>query len=139
MAEATTTTDYYGTLNLPTGAGIIGIHNAYARLSGELAQLGEVDEASSEALRKLNEAYNVLSRADTRRAYDEQFLAAERAVAVAVANKRTRKRRRMQNALVGALLVIVLSQAAGLAYLGRDHVMTVVDAIQEWATPGEAG
>ena len=139
MADTTGMIDYYAVLNLPTGAGLGGIHNAYARLSGELAVLGEVDEASSEALRKLNEAYSVLSRAESRRTYDDVFLAKQRAQVALLERKRLRRRTAMQNVLIGALLLIVLTQAGVLAYLGWDHVTGAFDVVRGWATPGGAG
>ena len=136
MADAVPLVDYYAVLNLPTGANIDGIENAYARLSGELAMLGEVDEASSEALRTLNGAYAILARADLRRQYDEVFLAARREAAAKQFARQRRRRQRMQDAIIGALVIIVLSQAAALLYLGWDHVSTVVGNV---LSPGGAG
>src|SRR5512143_4117560 len=107
MANAVLLADYYAILNLPTDADITGIQNAYARLSGELAQLGEIDSASSEALRKLNEAYGVLGRGDLRAQYDAVFLAAERVRAQAAATSVLRRRRMMQNAIIAALGLVV--------------------------------
>ena len=74
-----TIADYYSVLNLPPHADLAGVENAYARLSDELAHMGEMDDACAEALQRLNEAYAVLSRPELRREYDSIFLAAERA------------------------------------------------------------
>lgn len=139
MANAVALTDYYAELHVPETTDIVGIDNAYARLSGELATIGDGDDASAEALRKLNEAYGVLSRAELRRQYDTVFLAAQREAAAKKDRARRRARARLQYAIIGALLAIVLSQAAALAYVGRDHISSGFEAVRDFATPGGAG
>jgi curved DNA-binding protein CbpA len=122
-------TDYYSILNLPTNADFIGVQNAYARLSRELADMGQVDEASSDALQQLNEAYSVLSRAELRREYDLVFLAADREREERVVRAMVRRRSAMQWAILGALGIIVVAQAAVLAYLGREQVAPALSFI----------
>ena len=139
MANAVALTDYYAELHVPETTDILGLDNAYARLSGELATIGDGADASSEALRKLNEAYGVLSRADLRRQYDTVFLAAQREAAAKKDRARRRARARLQYAIIGALLAIVLSQAAALAYVGRDHISSGFEAVTGALSPGGAG
>lgn len=118
MAEASVV-DYYATLNLPTHADLMGVENAYARLSSELAELGELDEGATEALRRLNEAYSVLSRPELRREYDRVYLAAERAQEARELEALLRRRSMIQWVIVGALSAVVLSQVGVLLYLAR--------------------
>jgi curved DNA-binding protein CbpA len=129
-------TDYYSVLNLPTGADFIGVQNAYARLSRELADMGQVDEASSEALQQLNEAYSVLSRPELRREYDLIFLAADREREARAFRAVARRRSALQWAILGALGIIVTAQAAALAYLGREQVAPILSAILGPLWPG---
>ena len=76
MAEAPLI-DYYAILNLPPKADLLGIENAYARLSDDLAVRGGVDETAEAALERVNEAYSVLSKPELRRVYDRAFFATE--------------------------------------------------------------
>lgn len=110
--------DYYATLNLPPRADLVGIENAYARLSDDLAVRGHVDDTVDVALERLNEAYSVLSKPELRRVYDRAFFAKEIADAERTARSEMRRRNFVAAALVGGLCLIVLAQAAVLVYLG---------------------
>lgn len=138
MAGATLV-DYYAVLNLPHDADLNGIENAYARLSDELALGTDLDEGYGEALKKVNEAYGVLSKPDLRRRYDSVFLAREREWAAREAQRLLRRRLFVQRIIVGALSLIVLAQAAGLAYLGREQVTAVLSFVLGPLFPGSAG
>lgn len=129
MAEATLV-DYYAALNLPHNADLTGIENAYARLSDELAVMGEIDEGCREALQRINEAYGVLSKPELRRSYDAVFLAEERAVQEHQVVLAMRKRLIAQRLIVAALGLIVAAQAAGLAYLGRNEISDIMGLIR---------
>ncbi|KAA0236585.1 MAG: DnaJ domain-containing protein [Dehalococcoidia bacterium] len=121
MAEAKIV-DYYAILNLPPTADLTGIDNAYARLSAELAERSEVDETSVNALQRVNEAYAVLSKPNLRIEYDSIFFKAEIDRQEQMAESADRRRRLMGNMIVGALVLLVAAEAAGLAYLARDQV-----------------
>ncbi len=121
--------DYYAAMNLPYDADLTGVENAYARLSDELAALGRVDSGASEALRKLNEAYSVLSRPERRRKYDDVFL-------VEYKRKQAKERQRAQRrtdlaqwAIIGTVAAILVLQGAALAYIGRDDLSTLLSSI----------
>ena len=120
MAEAAIV-NYYSILNLPPRADLAGIENAYARISDELAMRAAVDETCERALHKVNEAYSVLSKPELRRVYDQMFFSKE--LAAAERARRAIERRRAWSAglLVGALVVIVVVQAAALVYIGWDQ------------------
>ena len=75
MAEAKLI-DYYAVLNLPPKADLSGVANAYARLSDDLMRIGEHDETAKEGMKRLNEAYAVLSKPELRREYDRAFFSA---------------------------------------------------------------
>ena len=110
--------DYYAILNLPPRADLVGIENAYARLSDDLAVRGHVDDTVDVALERLNEAYSVLSKPELRRVYDRAFFANEIAAAERAARADMRRRNLVAGALVGGLCLIVVAQAAVLVYLG---------------------
>jgi curved DNA-binding protein CbpA len=110
--------DYYSILNLPPRADLVGIENAYARLSDDLAVRGHVDDTVEVALERLNEAYSVLSKPELRRVYDRAFFAKEIADDERAARAATRRRNLVAGALVGALCLVVFAQAAVLVYLG---------------------
>ncbi|MCC7365269.1 MAG: DnaJ domain-containing protein [Dehalococcoidia bacterium] len=129
MAEATLV-DYYAALNLPHNADLTGIENAYARLSDELAVMGEIDEGCREALQRINEAYGVLSKPELRRSYDAVFLAEERADQEHQVVLAMRRRLIAQRLIVAALGLIVAAQAAGLAYLGRNEISDIMGLIR---------
>ena len=128
MAEAQVI-DYYTVLNLPPNADFTGVQNAYARLSRELAAMGQVDEGSSEALQRLNEAYAVLSKPETRREYDFVFLARERAAEARLLTRLVRRHAMAQWALIAALSGIVTAQASVLAYLFREPLGSVLSVV----------
>ncbi len=111
--------NYYAMLNLPPTADLMGVANAYARLSDELASRMEFDETAGDALRQLNEAYSVLSKPELRREYDQVFLARELAEAERRLRAEQYKRRTMARLMVGALVGIMLLQVAALAYLAH--------------------
>ncbi len=121
MAEAKIV-DYYSILNLPPTADLLGIDNAYARLSAELAERSDVDETSVDALGKLNEAYAVLSKPNLRIEYDSVFFKAEIERQRRLAELADRRRRLTGNLIVSALALLVAGEAAGLAYLAREQV-----------------
>jgi len=131
--------DYYGILNLPSSADLLGIETAYARLSGELAQLSILDDGHKDALKRVNEAYAVLSTPKLRREYDTVFLSRERQAEIAAHTRFVRRRQWMQRAVLSALLLIVVAQAGALAYLGREHVAEAASSVFGPLVPGEAG
>ena len=117
--------DYYGVLRVPAGAELTGIEAAYARLSNEFALRMEVDETSGEALRRLNEAYSVLSHPELRRQYDSVFFATDIAREEADLKRAQRRQKLTQWLLVGALGLVVLAQAAALLYVGRGEISSI--------------
>ncbi|MFN0148840.1 MAG: J domain-containing protein [Dehalococcoidia bacterium] len=121
--------DYYTVLNLPPNADFTGVQNAYARLSRELATMGHVDEGSSEALQRLNEAYAVLSKPETRREYDVVFLAKERAAEERALTSLLRRRAMIQWSLIAGLAGIVTVQASVLAYLFHEPLGNVLSVV----------
>lgn len=114
--------DYYGILNLPPRADLMGIENAYARISDDLAKQMVVDDTSRDALKRVNEAYAVLSKPDLRREYDKVFFSKEIAAAQREEQAALRRKLMKERILVGALLVVVAGQAAMLAYVGWDQI-----------------
>lgn len=114
--------DYYGLLNLPPRADLMGIENAYARISDDLAKQMQVDETSQVQLKRVNEAYAVLSKPELRREYDRAFFSEEIAAAEKAARAELRKRIIKERILVGALLTIVCGQAAMLLYISWDQI-----------------
>jgi curved DNA-binding protein CbpA len=114
--------DYYGLLNLPPRADLVGIENAYARVSDDLAKQIEVDDSAKEALKRVNEAYAVLSKPELRREYDRAFFSEEIAAAEKEARAALRRRVIKERILVGALLLIVTGQAALLLYMTFDGI-----------------
>ncbi len=118
MADKPAVVDYYAVMNLPYSADLHGVENAYARLSGELATMGASDDACTEALASLNEAYNVLSRADLRRSYDSVFLARHRDAEGRAMRADYRAVALKQWAISFALLGIVAVEGAFLVYIG---------------------
>lgn len=122
MPEKAAIIDYYAIMNLPPTADLYGVENAYARLSGELAEMSANDEACTAALAKLNEAYNVLSRGDLRRKYDGIFLADKRLEQERAAQREVRSVAMKQWAIILTLVGIVAVQGAFLAYIGWDDL-----------------
>jgi curved DNA-binding protein CbpA len=121
--------DYYSVLHLPTTADLMGVENAYARLSDELVRLAEHDEGCADSLHRLNEAYAVLSRPELRREYDRIFLAEQIALNQKRARAEERRRALLQWAVIAALAFVAVGQAVFLAYLGREEIGALIDAI----------
>ncbi|MEP7216196.1 MAG: DnaJ domain-containing protein, partial [Anaerolineaceae bacterium] len=108
--------DYYGILNLPPRADLMGVENAYARISDDLAKQIAVDDTSKNALVRVNEAYAVLSKPELRREYDRVFFSREIAAAQKMAESALRRKLLKERVLLGALALIVAAQGAALAY-----------------------
>lgn len=115
MAEAHLI-DYYAVLNLPATADLQGIENAYARLSDEFAIRMEVDDTSADGLRRLNEAYGILSKPDLRTEYDRAFFVKEMGREHDRIRALERRQRALQWSLVLGLVVIMGVEATGLYY-----------------------
>jgi len=122
--------DYYAVLNIPSTADLNGIENAYARLSEELARQIPEDETAAVALKRLNEAFMVLSRPENRREYDKLYFSKEIADYHAARSAARRRRTIVSSILVGSLLLLVTAQSVVLAYLGREYVASAVDLLQ---------
>lgn len=131
--------DYYKSLAIPADADLIGIENAYVRLSGELVNASQHDDAASRALEDLNEAYSVLSNAERRREYDHLLFADEYAELERRMRAELRRRSIIRSAMIGALGLVVLGQAAILAYVGRDVVTGALQVVLGPLFPGSAG
>jgi curved DNA-binding protein CbpA len=114
--------DYYQVLNLPVTADLMGIENAYARLSSELVKLGEIDPGTARELDQVNEAYGVLSRPELRRQYDAVFLARQREEEAKQLSAFIRRQSVMQWSIIGVLVALVVFQLGFLAYIGRDQL-----------------
>ena len=121
--------DYYAVLNIPPTADLTGIENAYARLSDELARQIPEDETAAVALKRLNEAFMVLSRPEHRREYDKLYFSKEIAEYQAAQSAARRRQTIVSGVLVGSLLLIVAVQSFALAYLGREYVASAVESI----------
>ena len=130
--------DYYSILNLPHRADLAGIENAYARLSDEFAMRVEVDETSAAALRRINEAYGVLSRPELRREYDRAFFGDEFAADERKVVSHARRRDFARRVLIVALAVVVLAQTATLGYLGREYIADFAGTVFAPILPGDA-
>ena len=114
--------DYYATLNLPPTADLVGVANAYARLSAELVDRSDVDETAADALKRVNEAYSVLSKPNLRLEYDSEFFKAEIERQRRIAESAARRDRITANLISGSLAVLVFAEAAALAYFVRDRL-----------------
>ena len=114
--------DYYGILNLPPRADLMGVENAYARISDDLAKQMAVDENSKEALNRANEAYSVLSKPELRREYDRVFFSREIAASQKAEEAALRRKLMKEKILIGALVLVVAGQGAILAYVGWDQL-----------------
>ncbi len=114
--------DYYGILNLPPRADLMGVENAYARISDDLAKQIAVDEGSKLALVRVNEAYAVLSKPELRREYDRVFFSREIAASQKAEEAALRRKLMKERILIGALVLIVSGQGAMLAYLSWDQI-----------------
>lgn len=122
--------DYYKLLAVPPDADIIGIENAYVRLSDELVQQAEHDPAASDALNRLNEAYAVLSDAEARRKYDRVLFAAEYEALERRLAAEARRRSMIRSGIVAGLSAVIVVQAAVLGYMGRDYLSDAIRFIQ---------
>lgn len=123
--------DYYAILNLPPKADLSGVENAYARLSDELVRRSAVDETCHEALRRVNEAYAVLSKPELRRAYDKELFKDEFA-ALERERRATERRKAIASfLLIGALSLVVIVQAVALVYLGHDELAAFIGALRD--------
>ncbi|MCC6382981.1 MAG: DnaJ domain-containing protein [Dehalococcoidia bacterium] len=138
MADASVI-DYYAVLHVPFDADLAGVENAYARLSDEFATMTDVDETCTEALQRLNEAYSVLSRPELRREYDAVLFARQRADLNRQIRAFHRRRVLMQWTIVGALLLVVVAQAAALVYLGHDQIGDFLAPVLGPLVPGGVG
>ena len=114
--------DYYGILNLPPRADLMGVENAYARISDDLAKQMAVDDGAKVALNRANEAYSVLSKPELRREYDRVFFSRELAAAQKISDAALRRKLLKERILIGALGLIVAGQGGMLAYVGWDQI-----------------
>ena len=114
--------DYYAILSLPSHADLMGVENAYARISDELARRMDVDETCKEALLRVNEAYSVLSRPELRREYDRAFFAKEIAEAERRWSRAERRRALASKLTLSLLAGIIVVQAAVLIYFGSHQL-----------------
>ena len=128
-ANASPIVDYYAVLNLPTSADLAGVESAYARISDELVQLGRFDDEHTRALDAVNQAYSVLSHPALRRDYDAVFLARERAEEARRQLALERRSAIKYRMLFGALLVVVVGQAALLGYVAREPLRSVAGSV----------
>lgn len=117
--------DYYGILNLPPRADLMGVENAYARISDDLAHQIAFDDTSEHALVRVNEAYAVLSKPELRREYDRVFFSREIAAAQKMSEAALRRKMVKERILLGTLALIVAAQGAALAYVSWDRVSTL--------------
>lgn len=121
--------DYYSVLNLPATASLEGIEGAYTRLSRELAGQISEDETAGLALRRLNDAYAILSHPEQRRDYDKVYFSKEIAELHAKEESVRRRRRITSGIIVSALGLVVIGQSAVLVYIGRDYIASAADVI----------
>jgi len=108
--------DYYAILNVPYNVNLAGVENAYARLSDDLVRLAEVDPNANQSLKRLNEAYGVLSRPDVRRQYDAAFFAEERALEEQRVHADVRRSVWKQRAIVGGLVAMLAAEGGAALY-----------------------
>lgn len=130
--------DYYKLLAVPPDVDLMGIENAYVRLSDELVRLAEEDEESSRALNRLNEAYTVLANAETRRKYDRMLFAAEYDALERKVETDSHRRSIARTAIVGALGIVVAVQGSVLVWMTHDYVVDTVRAVLGPLFPGSA-
>ncbi len=131
--------DYYKTLAVPPEADLIGIENAYVRLSDELVREAADDDGANRALARLNEAYTVLANPESRRLYDRVLFAKEYEELERRLRAVERRAAVARWTLVGALGLIVTAQAVTLAYLGWDSISGIVETVLGPLYPGSAG
>ncbi len=121
--------DYYAVLAVPPDADLVGIENAYARISSELVRQMEVDETAAEAMERVNEAYAVLSNPVARRAYDQVLFAEEFAELKRRMEREQRRERFVRMATTSVLLAIIAAQSVALAYLNWEAVSKVAATV----------
>jgi curved DNA-binding protein CbpA len=130
--------DYYAILAVPPTVDLIGIEAAYTRLSDELVRRANVDDTSSAALARLNEAYDVLASPEARREYDEVLFQTEIAILRRQQALEDRRRKILRASILGALVCIVLAQSAILAWIGWDYVDVGMEFVFGPLWPGKA-
>jgi curved DNA-binding protein CbpA len=119
--------DYYSILNVPTTADLVGIENAYARLSSDLMDRAEIDETYAEELSRLNEAFAVLGKPNLRADYDAVLFHDEIRARSRRQRSLERRRKLAANLIVGSVLLIVLAQVAVLGYMAVDRFPALLD------------
>jgi hypothetical protein len=130
--------DYYAILAVPPTVDLIGIEAAYTRLSDELVRRADVDDTSTTALGRLNEAYDVLANPESRREYDEVLFSTEIAIFRAQQAKENRRRMILRASIVGALIAIVMVQSSVLVWIGWDYVDSGLEFVLGPLWPGSA-
>ncbi len=131
--------DYYAILAVPPDADLVGIENAYARISSELVAAMPHDETAAAALQRVNEAYAVLSKPEARRLYDQAFFAAEIAEEQRRLAAELRRQRIVQGLLAAALAAILGVQTVALAAIYWDRVVPVLRTVFGPLFPDIAG
>jgi curved DNA-binding protein CbpA len=119
--------DYYSILNVPTTADLVGIENAYARLSSDLMDRAEIDETYAEELSRLNEAFAVLGKPNLRADYDAVLFHDEIRARSRRQRSLERRHKLAANLIVGSVLLIVLAQVAVLGYMAVDRFPALLD------------
>jgi curved DNA-binding protein CbpA len=119
--------DYYSILNVPTTADLVGIENAYARLSSDLMDRAEIDETYAEELSRLNEAFAVLGKPNLRADYDAVLFHDEIRARSRRQRALERRHKLAANLIVGSVLLIVLAQVAVLGYIAVDRFPALLD------------
>lgn len=114
--------DYYKVLAVPADADLMGIENAYVRISGELAEQPDPDEHTRQAMEQVNEAYTVLANPESRRQYDRVLFAAEYEALERRLLAEARRRKWARRALVAGLCAVIAAQAVALYYIAGDTV-----------------
>lgn len=130
--------DYYAILAVPPSVDLIGIEAAYSRLSDELVSRSDVDETSSAALSRLNEAYDVLANPESRREYDEVLFQTEIAILRRQQARDDRRRFFLRASIIAALTAIVMVQSAVLLWIGWDYVDGALEFVLGPLWPGRA-
>lgn len=131
--------DYYAILAVPPDADLVGIENAYARISSELVAAMPHDETAAAALQRVNEAYAVLSNPEARRLYDQAFFANEIAEEQRRLAAELRRQRIVQGLLAAGLAVILGVQTVALAAIYWDRVVPVLRTVFGPLFPDIAG
>lgn len=117
--------NYYKVLAVPSDADLMGIENAYVRISDELASQADPDDNTGRALEQVNEAYSVLANAETRRQYDQVLFAAEYEALERRVLAEERRRKWARRILVGALCGVIVAQAVALYFVAGDTLDSI--------------